>query len=479
MKVFFAILAFAVVAQGASFINERNCSDLECKTCQDTKVASGSCVSRIHHNETHYYALSCSDDLKTISDQRFHDKDCKNARGKPIHFPSAQCHRDEHGQGSRTLVCVLGANQPVDPAVQGWRLIQSGPSHQDAKWVSPEDVEKMLEAWSETAEPGAPFMDITDFQKLPPVTSTYNNTRAIEPMTEAEEAKLSDILTRSEADPNLAYLTGHSGTNPPMTRRHNSADGIRSAVWMGEKMEEYCRTYSTPEVCSVRLFTHTRTPQRSVIGEIKGSNPNAGIVIIGAHLDSIAGSGINNRAPGADDDGSGTVTVMEAMRAILESGARPVHTIEFQLYAAEEVGLWGSADIAARYRADRVNVHSMIQFDMNGCCAPGRGLTRGTRFNVCIDEAFTDAALNRRLQGYITALNTLPQGTFRYGRAASDHASFARNGFAACHVKENVNYPPIHSANDRYENIDFEYLDQFVRVAIVHLRGEAQFTLVN
>ncbi len=40
----------------------------------------------------------------------------------------------------------------------------------------------------------------------------------------------------------------------------------------------------------------------------------------------------------------------------------------------------------------------LAQFDMNGCCAAGRGLTRGTRYNVCTDAAFTNSALTARLR---------------------------------------------------------------------------------
>lgn len=40
-------------------------------------------------------------------------------------------------------------------------------------------------------------------------------------------------------------------------------------------------------------------------------------------------------APGADDDGSGTVTILEALRGLLASGLKPTRNVEFQWYAAE------------------------------------------------------------------------------------------------------------------------------------------------
>lgn len=227
-------------------------------------------------------------------------------------------------------------------------------------------------------------------------------------------------------------------------------------------MSEYCLQYA-PSRCTARLYTHARTNQPSTVTTLTGSGTSNERILIGAHEDSTASG---NSAPGSDDDGSGSVTVMEAMRAFLEAGLDNDITIEFQTYAAEEVGLWGSADIAADYANSNVAVRGMLQFDMNGCCSASSGLNRGTRYSICTDAAFTDTALTNRLRSVISSYGDLPSQDFTYGRAASDHASFARNGFPAAHVKEDVSYQPIHTANDVYGNIDFDYLESFVKIAL-------------
>lgn len=58
--------------------------------------------------------------------------------------------------------------------------------------------------------------------------------------------------------------------------------------------------------------------------------------------------------------------VLESLRAISDSGFAPKRTIEFQWYAAEEVGLRGSAAIAQAYRNNDVNVVGMLNFDVPG-----------------------------------------------------------------------------------------------------------------
>lgn len=82
---------------------------------------------------------------------------------------------------------------------------------------------------------------------------------------------------------------------------------------------------------------------------------------------------------GADDDGSGTVTILEAYRALITSDFKPVEHIEFHWYSAEvgpsmcstpvlhfnawpkEGGLLGSQAVAKDYEAKGVNVIAMSQ----------------------------------------------------------------------------------------------------------------------
>lgn len=52
---------------------------------------------------------------------------------------------------------------------------------------------------------------------------------------------------------------------------------------------------------------------------------------------------------GADDDGSGTVTILEAYRALIASEFTPNRTVEFHWYSAEEGGLLGSQAVAKDY----------------------------------------------------------------------------------------------------------------------------------
>ena len=65
-----------------------------------------------------------------------------------------------------------------------------------------------------------------------------------------------------------------------------------------------------------------------MIVKFAGKVATAPIAIFGAHQDSV-GSTASGRSPGADDDGSGSVSLMEAMRGLIEFGYMPNTPLEF------------------------------------------------------------------------------------------------------------------------------------------------------
>jgi len=82
---------------------------------------------------------------------------------------------------------------------------------------------------------------------------------------------------------------------------------------------------------------------QNVLGYVEGSDPKLRheVVVIGAHLDHLGKRGdyIYN---GADDNGSGSVTVMEAAQAFVLNPRKPKRSVLFALWTGEEKGLLGS-----------------------------------------------------------------------------------------------------------------------------------------
>lgn len=87
------------------------------------------------------------------------------------------------------------------------------------------------------------------------------------------------------------------------------------------------------------------------------------LTIIGAHQDSANYLFPLLPAPGADDDGSGSISILEAFRVLATNGFIPKEgPVEFHWYAAEEGGLLGSLDIAAYKKKEGATIGAMMEF---------------------------------------------------------------------------------------------------------------------
>jgi leucyl aminopeptidase len=229
------------------------------------------------------------------------------------------------------------------------------------------------------------------------------------------------------------------------TRYHASASGTEAA-------ETVRRLFSTEGEglgqWSVRLETHQHTAQPSVVAELQGVADDKVAVVLGAHIDSI-NRGNLSQAPGADDDASGVATLVEVVRLVRSKGLVFKRRVEFHGYAAEEVGLVGSRELAAKYAAEGRTVAAMMQFDMNAYSmkaddrtihlvtdATSLELRRALKFLI---RSYTDADY---------AEGTLPQG------AVSDHKAWYDQGFNTVFPFENPkSYSPhLHSTADTVAN---------------------------
>jgi hypothetical protein len=103
----------------------------------------------------------------------------------------------------------------------------------------------------------------------------------------------------------------------------------------------------TLEIENAVRFHDDDTQAYNILADIPGSDPKAGYVMAGAHLDSwVAGDG-------AADNAAGSAVVMEAARILRASGVRPKRAIRFALWNAEEEGLLGSIAYIQRHIATR------------------------------------------------------------------------------------------------------------------------------
>lgn len=252
------------------------------------------------------------------------------------------------------------------------------------------------------------------------------------------------------------------------TRHHTSATGKTIADKVIEMYKPLAEGRNDVEFTT---FDHgSRTPQPSMVIRIKGTTLPDEIVILGSHIDSISYGGIGGRSPGADDNASGTATNLEIFRALMAKGFRPQRTIEIHGYAAEEIGLVGSQDMAAKYKQQGKNVIAMVQHDMNIFCSSGPD-------KIWFVSNNTSSDLNGQLESLLKLYQTVEYGKAPLGGGNSDHYSWTRNGYHAAFPFENPRdyNSHIHTPDDTTANADrFNQAAEFAKLGAaytVHFAG--------
>jgi hypothetical protein len=222
---------------------------------------------------------------------------------------------------------------------------------------------------------------------------------------------------------------------------------------------------------------------RNVMAILPGRSPRR--IYISGHYDSLARDpkshrqgfdwlNADNFAPGANDDGSGTVLTMELARAFAESGIDFDATVVFIAFAGEEQGLIGAKAHAQKAAADKLTIDAVLNNDMVGNSQGGGGSNDSGTVRVFSDGPEDSAS--RQIARFIQrwAARYYPQQRVelvarhdRFGRGG-DHTAFNENGYPGVRITEaNENYDRQHSVKDTVEGVDFAYLARNARVNAV------------
>lgn len=207
----------------------------------------------------------------------------------------------------------------------------------------------------------------------------------------------------------------------------------------------------------------------NVVVEFPGSTRPGDVVIIGAHLDSTAGSpwGSESAAPGADDDASGTVALFELALA-LKSLSLPF-TVRLVHFTGEEQGLWGSYAYSDQVARAKTNVLAMVEIDMIGYCGkPGNrvDIHDGADKNGSHDIV---VRFFRNIVRYGIQLN--PVDTHNHAvDDRSDHAGFLDHGYKAVLISEEFTddgfNPNYHTTGDRVSACNLPFMVEVVKAVI-------------
>ncbi|KAG7447570.1 Zn-dependent exopeptidase [Guyanagaster necrorhizus] len=276
-------------------------------------------------------------------------------------------------------------------------------------------------------------------------------------------ASLVNSLSVTQMKNDIRFLTGEDGKSG-IVSRHSFAEGSRiAASWLKHQIED------TGAVCELKPFLSGFAP--NVVCRYEATVNTSETVLISAHYDS-RGSFGSTRAPGGDDDGSGTTGILSIARAIGAKGIKFRANVELVLFAGEEQGLLGSRAYSRELKAAGSNLTLVIQADMTAYHALDEPAQLGLPKTIGSPEA---GDLVSAIAGIYS-----PELVVGYTSVCcSDHQSFHQQGFPATQVFERVGPivdPMYHNSGDLSgrEGYDFEQLKAIAKVqfaTVLHVTG--------
>lgn len=227
----------------------------------------------------------------------------------------------------------------------------------------------------------------------------------------------------------------------------------------GTEAHTEVRDYIKKELESLGFETHRQegysyspkgrnvTKVQNIVGRIRGKN-NSKALLLMSHYDSSPHSSL-----GASDAGSGVVTILEGLRAYLQSGKNPNNDLVVLISDAEEAGLHG-ANIFVNKHAWSTDVGLVLNFEARGSGGPSYMLIETNHGNKNFVEGFALANPD------FPVANSLAYSIYKMLPNDTDLTRFREDanidGFNFAFIDDHYDY---HTALDNYERLDKNSLE--------------------
>lgn len=225
---------------------------------------------------------------------------------------------------------------------------------------------------------------------------------------------------------------------------------------------------------SIKLSAPTVSPVtvRNVAALLRGSDSalRDQYVLLTAHYDHLGRNGAGEVFPGANDDGSGTVSVIEIAQALAAMPLHPKRSIVFMTFFGEEEGSVGSRYYTchplfplAKTVAD-VNLEQLGRTDSSAGPEIANATLTGFRYST-VSHTLQQA-------GELTGVKVYedPNGDDFFDR--SDNQAFAEHGIPAHTIAVAFEFPDYHATGDVWQKIDYGNMakvDRMIALGMVML----------
>ena len=250
------------------------------------------------------------------------------------------------------------------------------------------------------------------------------------PVVNTQEPFIQDLIEMVNTDSIMAYVKHLQDYG---TRVYWLPQSYEAQNWLKSKFESWDLDVELQVVSAAGNWLGApATSSSNVIAVQTGTLYPDEYIVCGAHYDSFTWNPYNpDVAPGADDNATGTATVLELARVL--SQYQFERSIIYCAFAAEELGLFGSEQYAARCQQQGMNIAGYFNIDMSGY------LKEGDEMQISLIFPSTATPLANYFLNIsdiyfpeipITTRANLPGGD-------SDHTSFNQKGFYGIWTFEN------------------------------------------
>jgi Peptidase family M28/PA domain len=211
----------------------------------------------------------------------------------------------------------------------------------------------------------------------------------------------------------------------------------------------------------------------NVLGIIEGTDKKDEYVFLTAHYDHL-GKHDGKIYYGADDDGSGTVGVIQMAAAFAKAAAegnRPRRTIVFMTVSGEEKGLWGSEYYSDHpiYSLDKTSVD--LNTDMVGRTDTERTSADTLNYvyvvghdKISSEMPLINEAANKKYTNLVLDYKFDDPNDKERIYYRSDHYNFARKGVPVLFFYDGMLKADYHKPTDTVDKINFELYEKRVRM---------------
>jgi len=281
------------------------------------------------------------------------------------------------------------------------------------------------------------------------------------PVSDTERAALDRISVQS-LEANLAFIASDE-----LKGRATPSPGLDTAA---AYIAEQFRKAGLEPAGGDGYFQQAHRPKaKNIVGILHGSDPRLRntCVVLSAHYDHL---GVRNGRiyNGANDDGSGTVSVIEIARALASLNPRPKRTIVFAAFFGEELGMVGSRYYVQHPACPITATVADLNLEQLG----RTDSSEGTRVASAALTGFDRTTIAQMMQqaGAATGISFYNDpGNSAAFFERSDNAPFARAGVPATTLAVAFDFPDYHQPGDTVSKIDFANMARVDRAVALGL----------